>query len=223
MPDLNTSQIPSLASIVTAENAHIFRIVHIDNMSEILEHGMRCRRKLKNYVEIGDTNLIESRNRKNVPCYPHGTLADYVPFYFTTITPMLLNIKRGQRGVPKRRNEEIVILFSSLHKIKENNLNFIFTDRQAFRDSARFSSNISDLNDYVPWEALRTRSFRREQNEDGFQRYQAEALVYDTIPLKAFRAFVTFNTSASDKVNSLIQQSTTKVEVVERPKWYPNE
>lgn len=223
MPDLNSSQIPSLASILTPENAFIFRIVHIGNMSQILEKGMQCRRKLKKYVEIGDTNLIESRNQKNVPCYPHGTLSDYVPFYFTPMTPMLLNIKRGDRGVTKRRNEEIVILFSSLYKIRENNLNFLITDRQAFRDTARFSSNISDLDEYVPWEALKARSFRRQQNEDGFQRYQAEALVYDTIPTEAFRAFVTFNTSASNKVNSLIKQSTTQVAVVERPKWYPNE
>lgn len=223
MPDSDPSNIRPLESTLTPENAYIFRIVHIDNMQKILEHGMQCRRQLKNYVEIGDQNLIENRSKKTVPCYPHGTLSDYVPFYFTPITPMFLNIKRGERGVPKRANEEIVILFSSLSKISDNDLKFVFTDRSAFRESARFSSDINDLNEYVPWKDLKSRNFRRQDNEDGFQRYQAEALVHGTVPIKAFRAFITFNKSAAHKVKILSQESSKKIDVVERPNWYPDE
>ena len=223
MLETSSTSIPALTSILTPKNANIFRIVHIDNISKILDLGMQCRQLLDNYVEIGDVKLIKDRNSKKVPCYPHGTLSDYVPFYFTPLTPMLYNIKKGKRGVKQRKNEEIVILFSSLLKMTENNLSWVFTDRQAFRDSARFSSNINDLKDYVPWGALQSRNFHRLGNEDGFQRYQAEALVHGTIPLKAFTAFITFNASARNEVMSLVQKTSKKIDVKERPKWYPNE
>ena len=223
MPNTISTSIPALTSILTPENANIFRIVHIDNIGKILELGMQCRRLLDNYVEIGDVQLITSRNSKKVPRYPHGTLSDYVPFYFTPLTPMIYNITKGKLGVKQRKNEEIVILFSSLLKMTENNLSWVFTDRQAFRDSARFSSDISDLKDYVPWGALQSRTFHRIDNEDGFQRYQAEALIHGTIPLNAFTAFITFNARARNEVTSIVQKTSKKIDVKERPKWYPNE
>jgi hypothetical protein len=37
-------------------------------------------------------------------------LADYVPFYFTPFSPMMLNINTGRGAVPRRPNSEICIL-----------------------------------------------------------------------------------------------------------------
>ena len=75
--------------------------------------------------------MAAARKAHPVPCGPRGTLGDYVPFYFTPFTPMLYNIKTGFNGIPKKPIEEIVILVSSLHHLKEKGIPFVFTDRHA--------------------------------------------------------------------------------------------
>ena len=90
--------IPSL----TAERAFIFRIVHRNNLPWILANGLHCRSSLvidPHYVDIGNPDLIGKRNARAVPIAPGGTLSNYVPFYFTPRSPMLLNIKTGYNGV----------------------------------------------------------------------------------------------------------------------------
>jgi ssDNA thymidine ADP-ribosyltransferase DarT-like protein len=54
-------------------------------------------------------------------------VSDYVPFYFTPLSMMAYNIYTG-RNVPKRANSEIIILVTSLPKLKEDSVQFLFTD-----------------------------------------------------------------------------------------------
>lgn len=100
------------------EKALIFRITHRENVPWILQHGLVCANghpQDPGFVQIGNVELIGKRSHRPVPVPPGGTLADYVPFYFTPFSPMLYNILTG-RGVRQRPNEEIVILVSSLHR-----------------------------------------------------------------------------------------------------------
>src|SRR5262249_40870245 len=95
------------------KKALIFRITHRDNIPWILDNGLHCKSSKMtdpHYVEIGNPELISRRSHRAVPTPPDGMLSDYVPFYFTPFSPMLLNIKTGYGGIPKRRNDEIVIL-----------------------------------------------------------------------------------------------------------------
>ena len=66
-----------------------------------------------------DPELIKKRAGHGVPIPPGGTLSDYVPFYFTPLSPMLYNIQTGRNGTQRPSKDEIVILVSSLHKIAE--------------------------------------------------------------------------------------------------------
>jgi hypothetical protein len=102
--------------MLTPARALIFRVTHIDNVPWILDHGIHCRTSDlldPDYVEIGNADLIGKRTSRDVPCDPGGALADYVPFYFTPCTPMLLNIQTG-RGAPRRPASGLVHLVSSL-------------------------------------------------------------------------------------------------------------
>lgn len=80
------------------DKAFIFRITHIENVPWILQHGPHCRNASvcdPDYRDIGSPDLIAKRAQRQVPIPPGGTLSDYVPFYFTPHSPMLLNIKQG--------------------------------------------------------------------------------------------------------------------------------
>ena len=133
---------------LNAEKALIWRIVHISTMTSILDNGLYCRNHTNapTLTSIGNQELISRRATHPVPISPFGFLNDYIPFYFTPFSPMLLNIKTG-RGVPQRPNEEIVILVSSLHHIQTLGLNFVFSNMHAYYQWANFYNNLNDLID----------------------------------------------------------------------------
>jgi len=132
-----------MSNNLNAEKALIFRIVHRDNVPWILENGIHCVNsavQAPSYHTIGNPDIIEKRQHREVPVPPGGNLSDYVPFYFTPYSPMMLNIKTGYAGVAKVPNEEIVIFVSSLRKLAELGHAFVFTDRHAYLWSADWIS-----------------------------------------------------------------------------------
>ena len=149
------------------DKAFIFRIIHRDNLAWILEHGIHCRSAaLVNpaYVDIGNQELISKRNSRPVPMVTGGTLSDYIPFYFTPRSPMLLNIKTGYNGIRQRGNEEILILVSTLYKVRDYPLDFLFSDRHAYLQTAVFSSDLAGLS-VIDWTILRNSDFKRDNDD----------------------------------------------------------
>ena len=107
-------------AFLTPEKALIFRMTHIANVPWILDHGLHCRSseiRDPNFCEIGNPDLIDKRARRVLPIAPGGTLSDYVPFYFTPATPMLLNIKTGYNGIRQTPMPEIAIFVSSVRRL----------------------------------------------------------------------------------------------------------
>ena len=81
-----------------------------------------------------------------VPIPPGRTLSDYIPFYFTPYTPMMLNIKTGYNGMKQTPMRDIAILVSSLRRVREMDIQFVFSDRHAYLRAAEFSGDLADLN-----------------------------------------------------------------------------
>ena len=152
--------------------------MHRDNLPWILEHGVHCRSGVlvdPAYIDIGNPDLIGRRDGRRVPVAPGGTLSDYVPFYFTPRSPMLLNIRTGYGGIRRRESDEIIILVSSLHRFRDMSLRFLFTDRHAYLKIAEFHADLARL-DVIDWDILRHSDFKRDNDDLGkFERYQAES------------------------------------------------
>lgn len=203
---------------LTKANAFIFRIVHVGNMPRVLADGCHCRNAAQQrYVEIGNGDLIEKRNDKQVPCEPGGTLSDYVPFYFTPYTPMLLNIKTGW-GVPKQDLENIAILVSSIPRLLAQRIPFVFTDRHAYLKAARFTSDTDNL-DWIIWPVLRARNFKKD-DADKFEKYQAETLVHKHVPLAALLSIVCYNEKVRKSIDSEAKKHGAIVDCKAEPRWY---
>lgn len=208
---------------LTAEKALIFRIVHRDNVAWLLDNGvqspsspLRC----PTYVNIGNADLIDKRSRTKLPEPPGGMLSDYAPFYFTPCSPMFLNIKTGRGGVRVRRNEEIVVLASSLKKVKKAGISFIFSDRHASLSAARFSSDLSDLS-WIDWTSLQAKDFRRDpERPDKFEMYQAEALVLGALPPSVLLGIGCFDDTTATVIASLVKDRNLSIQVITRPGWY---
>jgi hypothetical protein len=201
-------------------NVLIFRIVHRENLPAVLSAGCHCKNanNMKGYVQIGNAELIDKRATRPIGCGPGGTLGDYVPFYFTPYTPMLLNITTGYNGVVKRSMEDIIILVASLHKLKDLGIAFVFSDRHAYLKTARFTDDLADL-DWIIWKTLQERDFKKD-DIDKFEKYQAEALVYKHLPLSALSCVVCLNDSVRAAVQAEADARELKLKIVSRPKWY---
>jgi hypothetical protein len=214
---------PPLRDILSPERALIFRITHRDNLPWILRNGLHCPNSNRldlNFVNIGNPSLISDRHHVGVPIPPEGILSDYIPFYFTPRSVMLLNIKTGYRGIQQRRNDEIAIMVCSLQKLDQDGIAFVFTDRHARLATAEFFGDVSDLN-RIDWKILQNSDFSRDNNDLGkMERYQAETLVHRYLPTDSLLAIACYNSRERDRVDALVKGAGLGLSVISRPGWY---
>jgi len=208
---------------LTPEKALIFRITHRRNLPWVFDNGIHCRSSAQQdqgFVSIGNQELIEGRKERTVPMEPSGVLSDYIPFYFTPYSPMLLNIVTG-RNVPQRPKADIVILVSSLHKVSEASIRFLFTDRHAYLFNASFSNDLSQLANMVPWKLLQARDFRKDPEDPAkSERYQAEALIHRHLPVDALLGVVTYNDRVKAEVHALAAERQLNLGIHSKPSWF---
>lgn len=204
--------------------ARIFRLVHIANVPWILDHGaLHCQNSSDrdpNYVNIGNNALIEKRTRLNVPIPPFGPLSDYVPFYFTPFSIMMYNIKTGYGGITRRENKDIVMFVSSMHRLQELAVPFVFTNQHAYAVDTEFYDDLQHLSE-IDWPLLQQRDFKTDDNDPGKQlRYQAEALIHKSVPLNAVLGIACVNDTVRAGLESLLEQRGIQLSVRAIPKWY---
>lgn len=203
--------------------ALIFRIVHVQNLPWIINHGLHCASSPQqdpNYLSIGNPSLISKRAHCAVPIQPGGTLSDYVPFYFTPFSMMLYNINTGYGGITKRLNDEIAILVSSIHRLKEVGLSFVFTNQHAYAVDTDFYSDAADLTK-VDWSLLQRRDFKTDDADPGKQlRYQAEALVHRHVSLDAILGIACSNDKTKEALEELLNNPQPRVVIKAVPQWY---
>lgn len=213
----------NLYAKLNPQMALIFRITHVDNVPWILENGLHCSNSIKrdpSFVNIGNDELIGKRKTQSMPLKPGGVLGDYIPFYFTPFSPMMLNIKTGHGGIRQRPNREIVILVSTLHLVATHKIQFVFTDGHASLVGANFYSKFNQL-DEIDWKILQARDFKRDLNDPGkFGRYQAEALIYQHLPLDALSGIICCVDSVNDNLQQCISECGLKLATFVRPTWY---
>lgn len=202
--------------VLNPEKALIWRIVHRDNIPWILANGLHCSNspiQYANWVQIGSPELIEKRQQHPVPVGTKGVLSDYIPFYFTPFSPMLLNIKSGRGGVLQRDNDEIVILVSSLHHLHQQHIPFVFTTSHAYYQWTEFYTDLSDLHK-IDWSILQTRNFKRDMDDPAkFERYQAETLIYQHCPAEALLGMMCYNESVKNQLEYWLQQAKINIPV----------
>ena len=173
-----------------------------------------------NFVTIGNTELIDKRQHRDVPIPPGGTLSNYVPFYFTPYSPMMLNIKTGHGGIRQRQNDEIVIFASSLHRLQEQGVDFVYTDRHAYLRAAEYSSDLGNL-DRIDWGILQNRDFKRDDNDPGkFERYQAEALIHEHVTISALLGIACYDSGTKSRLEAEAAQRELDLKIVAQPNWY---
>jgi hypothetical protein len=208
---------------LSPEKAWIFRITHIDNVPWLLRHGLHCRASGAHdpdFIEIGNADLIPKRTDRAVPIPPGGTLSEYIPFYFNSHTPMLLNIRTGYNGVTPRKMADIAILTSSLRRVAAAGVPYVFTDRHAYLVTAQFFSDLDRL-DQIDWQILQARDFRRDPEDPGkIERYQAEALIHRHLPIGALAGIACHGSAQKTQLQRAAGEANVEIPIIVKPEWY---
>lgn len=172
------------------------------------------------WVTIGNEELIGRRGHRQVPLAPGGVLNDYIPFYFTPFSPMLYNIHTGRGEVRRVSNTDIVILVSSMHKVAEQGLPYVFTDRHAYPVTANYYNALHSLHE-IDWPLLQQRNFERDpENPEKVERYQAEALIYRHMPISALLGAVCYTTQVQQELQEQAEGLAVQLDIRCLPGWY---
>lgn len=205
------------------EKALIWRITHRQNIPWILANGLHAGNgavRYQNWVTIGNEDLINRRGHRTVPLPPQGVLNDYVPFYFTPFSPMMYNIYTGRGGVKNVSNTDIVILVSSMYRVAEIGLPFVFTDRHAYPVTTNYYNNLADLT-AIDWALLQQRNFQRDPDDpEKVERYQAEALIHRHMPINALLGAVCYTQNVQQELQEQANGLGVKLDIHCIPGWY---
>ncbi|ALI99152.1 type II toxin-antitoxin system toxin DNA ADP-ribosyl transferase DarT [Rufibacter tibetensis] len=200
----------------------LFRIIHIDNLEYILRYGIFNRYHPNadpNYINIGDSNLIEQRNNHQVGISPPGgELGEYIPFYFGPLSPMLYNIKTGHRGITKRPQTDIVYLCCKINDLVGSCGDWCFTDGHAKTAISEFYNSLDNL-EKVDWEVVTQKWWNNTEDDfDRMRRKQAEFLVKNHVPVSTIGIIVVHDTERETQVNNMLKQLGLNIPVLVNPK-----
>ena len=194
----------------------LYRLIHVDNVEYVLRNGMFTRNHAQadpSYINIGDTILINQRSEYPVKIEGYGNLGDYVRFYFGPLSPMLLNIKTGYRGITKRPQSDLVYVCCKLTTVIARCEKWCFTDGHAKDAITDFYNSTKDLNQ-VDWTMVKERYWNNNENDfDRMRRKQAEFLVYNHVPVSSIKVIIAYNEERTRHVEELTERLGLDIEV----------
>jgi len=199
---------------------YLFRMTHIENIPHIMQHGITHSNSATanpNFIPIGDGSLIATRNDfllKN-----GRRLGEYVPFYFGFKTPMLYVVQKGFNMVTPTPAENIVYCVSSVQKVIDLKLDFVFTDGHAVDSfSTQYTaSDINNIDNIIDWNAVKVKYWKDDKDLDRKRRKEAEFLVLGDISINAISGFLVFNEAAKSKLIGFGAKSSN---VIIKPDYY---
>lgn len=196
----------------------VYRMTHIQNIPHILKNGITHKsssKANKDYVNIGDISLIDTRQNKTVSIdngdllnygAPTIVLGNFVPFYFGIKMPMLYVIQNGGNFVEKPTPaKDIIYLVCSVNKIIQTHKDYFFSDGHATDNLTSFydKSKIDNLSAIIDWESVKAPFWGGQENLNIKRKKQAEFLVSEDISPDYIIGYGCYNEIARDNLLSL--------------------
>jgi ssDNA thymidine ADP-ribosyltransferase, DarT len=202
----------------------IIHMTHTANLAAIAGGGcLRCTAQLRvmgaGFTNIAYTSIQVQRAAKVVPCGPGGRLHDYVPFYFTTRSPMLYTINRG--NVPCDGGQSALLhLVTTAQAVEQAGLGFAFTDGHGIMSYTQFFDDLARL-DEIDWPLIGSR-YWSDTSEDGDRkrRKQAEFLVHQQLPWELVMGITVQTDGKRLEVEGLLAGAAHRPPVIVNPSWY---
>jgi hypothetical protein len=197
-------------------------MTHYRNTGFILRNGLHCCNcgvQDPHYINIGHKSLIDYRGESPVLQSPGGVLNDYIPFYFHYKMPMLYHIFNGMVKDYAGTQNEIIYLVSSVEKIIEMKLPFLFTDRHAYLAHKTIFNNYEALKK-LRWDIIKDDTWHKEYSALRKELKQAEFLIHQHLPVTGILGLVAQNEEIATFVRNEILLANLPLQVAVKPEYY---
>lgn len=201
---------------------YAFRLVHIDNIPHILEHGLvksDSPNANPNYVPIGDQLVIEKRKNRLLETSSWMKIGDFIPFYFGTRSPMLYVIQHGYNGVRRIDAEKIVYCVIRIDDIIRDGIECYFTDGHVLSGLTQLfhGSLLNRVDEFVQYKDVFAYRWDDDENLDLKRRKEAELLLKNDLPVQYIKGFVVYNLKAKQL---LLSMGIDEENVIVKPNYY---
>ncbi len=185
----------------------IFHFTDIENLDSIIKNGLLCTNK-KNEKGIKHKNIAnmaiqERRANMDVPVGPGGKVHDYVPFYFSSINPMLLK-KLNEKNVDQPL---IIYLCVKIERIDREDA--VFTNASANTSTPpQFYADPVHLED-LNWDLIDSRNWSVGTDDEKHKK-MAEALILNSVNIDEVDTIVVYNECVRKKVEEVFADNGIK-------------
>lgn len=185
-------------------NRYVYHFTHIDNLPSLLQVGFLANNHPL-FPQAGSRSIAASsiqgrRANMAVPCGAGGVVHDYVPFYFGSLSPMLLGV------VNKKNIDQWDILYFEYPISLITRCGAVFTDASAntVTPSSFFDNpqHLTQLN----WTEIDSLKWKSQSEELRHQR-MAEALIPNGVIVQDASRVVVWNASAKQRVQEIVSAS----------------
>ena len=205
----------------------IFRFMHIDNLLACLVRGglyapNHCPDDGQAYRIIHNEEVQNQRHVTYIPCGPGGTVHDYVPFYFSYLSPMLLNLKTGRVEGYNEGQEPLIYLVSSAQTVRDSGAEFVFSNGHGLATFTDWFDDLARL-DEVDWDMVYQRYWSDTlEDMDRQRRKQAEFLVHRFCDWALIEQIGVINQAMKQRVEAVLADYPADMHkpVVVKPGWY---
>ena len=213
--------------MTTPKRGLLFHFTHISNLASIAEHGLFCDRAIETGqagllpTEVAEPSIKAKRRRRPVPTGPGGVVADYVPFYFAARSPMLGAIHSGRVASYTAGQDAVVYLMTDIERLVAAGVEFVFTDRNAALEVARYGTDLTLLDEFVDWPLMEGKMWHSTEDQPGrMERRMAEFLVHRHVPWSAFLGIAAINDQRCREATDVLASLGVSTQVRARPGWY---
>ncbi|MEZ5231302.1 MAG: DUF4433 domain-containing protein [Acidimicrobiales bacterium] len=202
----------------------LYHFTHISNLPSIRAQGLACDSEAQDAllrVEAGKPSIKEQRRRKAVSAAPHGCVADYVPFYYGTRSPMMFVIGKGQVETYQEGLDPLVYLVTSVERLLELGHSLVYTDGNATTHVTRFVNELTELDRLVDWPLIKAKYWANTPEDgDRMRRRAAECLARGPVPWHAFTDIAVRSAARKAEVEASVTHPVATASVRVQPDWY---
>lgn len=181
---------------------YIFHFTDIHNLDSIIKNGLLCT-NVKNekgvkHKNIANMTIQERRATMDVPVGPGGKVHDYVPFYFSSMNPLLLTLL-NQKNV----DQQYIIYFCvKIDRLEKEDA--VFTNASANTlEPPTFYEETDKLNK-LNWDLIDSRKWGGWTDEERHQK-MAEALIHTKVDISEVNTILVYNEGIKNAVEQVFK------------------
>jgi hypothetical protein len=203
----------------------LYHFSHIDHLRSIATDGLLADNEITGSdrlrVEVGQPSIKQQRRRRALPGAAGGVVADYVPFYYASRSPMLYAIHKGRVAEYDGGQDALAYLVTTVERVVALGLRPLYSDRNAVLTLTRFTADVDALDALVDWDLMADRYWHNTPDEpDRRERRMAECLVHRCVPWEAFVEVGVRSPGRCAEVERLLDGVAGSPPVRSHPDWY---